>query len=75
MPSVESWLETVEDVDVEVPAGGEDEPKGESVTRRSMDLDEWSCKEVEIGDSLSCVDLDWHREQIDEWRRTCRGSG
>lgn len=74
MPAVESWLETVEHIDVEVPAEGQENLDSETVTESTSDLDEWSCQEVEIGDSLSCVDLDWHREQIDEWRRTCRGS-
>lgn len=60
MPLVGDWLDTVSE---RFGSGSEN--------NMEVDLDEWDYEEVEIGDSLSCIDLDWHREKIDRWRTMC----
>ncbi|CAK4032601.1 Hypothetical predicted protein [Lecanosticta acicola] len=62
VPAVDDWLEKlVEDM---LPVHGDFEI--------SVEVDEWDCREVEIGDSLSCVDWGTYREEIEEFRETCR---
>ena len=58
-PRVKTWLEEVEE-------GTSDQPQS------AAEVDGWEFCEIEIWDSISCVDNDFYRDQIDEWQRICR---
>lgn len=58
-PRVNEWLEGI----------AED---ANSEAQSSTDTEDWHLREVEMWDSISCVDFDFYREQIDRWQQVCQ---
>ncbi|KAF2172226.1 hypothetical protein M409DRAFT_49950 [Zasmidium cellare ATCC 36951] len=58
-PKVDSWLANVPE-------------DACSDCESSVDVDDWDFKELDLSDSLSCVDYGSRRKRIDRWQRDCQ---
>ena len=67
---VETWMDAIPDSNFHGQADGDDVAAVEE-----MEVDEWEAEEVEVNDSISMIDCEEYRRDIDRYGRMCARLG